>query len=360
MTVIASGLGAQAVVKAQPSCGGTFITTGQRTLIFKTIDLSIDPHVVNGGPYLAAGQLTNLLSARVLTWQDAKFTIKGDMQNTAMALLLACALGSPAALTEIGTTTAYELGGSSGATASAPDLNDTWFDLQLSLPDTAGNANPLSFHSCVIQKAEWVFDRVNLVSYEYDCIAQQAESATTLLAATEPTSQVPFDMANASGVTGAALPVNTSGFAIGTFGSEEVQPGLKKITFTLNRKLYAEANRMYGGYQFQQSPVTDGYVDMGVSIETDFTPQVYTDLVQLLLSGDPTSVVAQAVGPLISGTSYNTFSLNTPAFVVDDPKAYPSLAGPDVLKSTITGTAKIDVAGDPWLKSTLITADTTF
>lgn len=361
MTVVASGLGATCVAKAQGTWGGTFMTTGQRTIIFKTAKFNFDPHYVQGGTYLAGGQLAPLGSARVQTWLDAKVTITGDMQNTAQVPLLIAALGTSSALAQIGTTTAWGINGAGPAVASAPDLNSTYVDMQFTVPDDSGTAHPFSFHSGVVQKAEWVFDRAGLVTYSYDLIFQQVETSTSALSVTEPFTQVPLDMANASGVTGSALTANTSGIAVGTYNSEVVVSGIKKATYTLDRKLAAEADRMYMGYAFQQNPVTNDYVDLGVSLELDYTASSKTALWDILLSGALTSVISQSASSTQIGTSthYPLFSLQTPSFGVDNPDGTPSPDGPKLVGNTLSGKAHIDASNDAWLNACLVTADTT-
>lgn len=350
---IGSGLGAQAVAKSQGTWGGTYMSTGYTTLLFKTAKLTFDPHIVNGGPYLNSGQLAELASARVLTWNDAKVTLTGDMMNTAAARQLICAMGTSATYSEIGTTTAYGIGGTAGGAIGAPDANNTWTDLQIGIPTTDGTVNPFSFHSGVIQKAEWVFDRAGIVTYSYDYIFQSVETVTALLTATPSTSPQPFSMATSSGLTTASC------FAIGTYGSEAIQDGIKKATLTLERTLAAEADRMYLGFQLQQSPVTADYVKVTWGLEADFTPTAKTSLFALLESGAAVpSVYAQAVGSAIGSSGYNnTLKFVTPSTYVDS-GGEPNPDGPKIVGNTITLSAKIDTGNDAFLTCIYESGDT--
>lgn len=360
MTTIGSGGGAQCVMKAQSSWGGTFMSTGQRSVPFKTAKFNFDPHYVQGGPYLAAGQLAPLGSARIQTWQDARFTITIDMLNTACSPLVIAAIASSSTWSEIGTTVAYGLNGAGPASASAPDLQNTYLDVQFGVPDDSGALHAFNFHSCVVQKAEWVFERANLVTASFDLIAQQIETTTGLLTYTAPTAEVPFAMNNATATAGLALPAHTSGFAFGTYNSEVSEPGVKKATVTLDRKLAAEADRMYLGYQFQQNPVTNDYVDLGVAFDIDYTSATQSTLWTYLLGGNLTSLVIQSViGTAIVGTQYPTFALQIPSFGVDNPDAAPSPEGYKIVQTTMNGKGHTDTAGDPWLNCTFVTADTT-
>jgi hypothetical protein len=358
MTVIGSGGGAQLMMKAQASWGGTFMTTGQRSVPFKTAKLNYDPHYVQGGPYLSGGQLAPLGSARIQTWQDAKITLTVDILNTAMVPLLIATLGT-GTLSQIGTTIAYGIGGAAGVSASAPDLNSTYLDIQLNVPDDAGALHAQNFHSCVVQKAEFMFDRAELVTGTFDLIAQQVETSSAALTYTANTSLVPFAMNNATATAGSSLPAHTSGLAFGTYNSEVSEPGIKKATITLDRKLAAEADRMYLGYQFQQNPVTNDYVDLGVSLDIDYTSATQANLWSYLLGGNLVSVLCQSViGTAIVGTSYPTFMLQIPSFGVDSPDATPSPDGYKIVSTTMSGVGHIDPAGDPWLNCIYQTADT--
>ena len=355
MTVtLGSGLGAQAVAKSQAVWNGTFMSSGQTTLLWKSAKITEDPHIVQGGPYLNSGQLAALASTRELTWNDAKVTLTGDMMNTAAARQLICALGTSATFSEIGTSTAYGIGGTAGGAIGAPDTNNTWTDLQIGIPTTDGTVNAFSFHSGVIQKAEFMFDRAGLVTYSYDYIFANVETATGLLAATPSTSPQPFSMATSSGTTAGSC------FAIGTYGAEAIQDGIKKATLTIERALASEADRMYLGFVSQASPVTNDYVKVTWSLEADFTPTAKTALFALLESGAAVpSVYAQAVGSAIGSSGYNNlFKIVTPASYVDS-GGEPNPDGPKIVGNTIVLSAKIDVANDPFLTCFYQSLDTT-
>lgn len=358
MTTFGSGLGATCVMKAQNTWNGTFMSTGQRTVGFKTAKFNFDPHYVQGGTYLL-NQVAPLGSARIQTWQDARFTLTGDMFNTTMVPLLIAAMGA-GSLTQIGTGIAYGIGGSTGVAASSPEVNSTWLDVQFNIPDDSGTQHAFSFHSCAVVKAEWVFDRTGLVTYSYDLVASQIETATGALTATAPTNPVPFAMNNATATAGSALPAHTSGIAYGVYNSEVSEPGIKKCTVTLERKMAIEADRMYLGYQFQQPPVANDYVDATISLDVDYTTATQSGLWTYLLGGNLVSILAQSViGTAITGTTFPTFSLQMPSFGVDNPDFAPSPDGPKIVSQTATGKAHIDLAGDPWFNLVYVTADTT-
>lgn len=303
-----------------------------------------DPHLVYGGPYLEGGITVVPGAARVSTYLDAKGTLMGDVTSTAQALLLKVALASSASLTQLGTTSAWELGGASGANMGVADTNGSYFDMQFGVPTTDGTQRAYTFHSCVITKAEWVFDRAGLVTYSYDFDAQQVEQTTALITPTFPTNSVAFNMANAASL-----------FKIGTFGAEATVDGVKKATFTLERPMATD--RIYLGQTVKQSPITNQYINLSCTLEADFTPANKTALWDLFLTNTPISVVATSVGSVIGGGNSNTFGMNlTNAFI--DSNAEPNLDGPDRINNTLTLKGTVDAASDPALKATLITSDT--
>jgi len=345
-TSIGSGLGGFAAVAQQPTYGATFVTP-TRTLMFKSAKTTYDPHIVQGGPYLQGGHTVDFGTAHIQTWLDASGTLMGDVCNSSHALLFATSLASTATLTALGTTTAYELGGASGASMGVADTNGSYIDMQLGVPTSDGVQRPENYHSCVITKAEWVFDRSGIVTYSYDFNAQYVEKTTTLITPTYTTAPVPFAMNTTSSV-----------FKAGTYGSEAAIDGVKKVTFTLERPMATE--RIYLGNQYKDAPVTNALVKLGMAMEVDYTTAAKTGLFDIFLAGTSLSVVATAVGAAIGSSGYNnTFGLNmTNAFVQTGGES--PLDGPDIVHNTINWTGTVDAANDPALKGTLITADTSF
>lgn len=349
MTVIGSGLGGAVVIAPQATYGGTPSFTSGRTLgTFKSFKSTYKQHPVQGGPYLRNGELIDIGSARELIYQDATAVITGDVANIGQALLVASAFGSSATLTQIGTTTAYQLGGASGFSISAPELTNTFIDVQALVPTNAGTQIAETYHSGYITKAVFVFDRTGLVSYEYDVDFQYVEKTTAAATVTEPGGPVPFSMANASAL-----------FKVGTFGSEVgLADAIKKCTITIDRKVAAE--RIYLGATNKAMPVSNAKADITVALEADYSADAKTALFDLQLAGTATSVVCTAVGGAIGASgSKDTFSLNATNLFVDTGGESP-LDGPDLVHNTVNLKGTIDTAGDPALKGSLITADTTF
>ena len=351
-TSIGSGIGGYLLGATQGTYGGTPVFTSARTFgTMKSFKPTINIHPFQGGPYLRNGEIFNLGTTRLILWQDATATLMGDMATIGQAMLVNAALAPAAAtLTALGTTTAYGLGGATGISAGAPDTNLTLIDMQAGVPTSDGTLNGQTYHSGIITKAVWTFDRAGLVSYEYDLDFQYMETATALTVASEPAGPIGFTMYSTAG--------GGSTFKVGTYGAEAAIPSIRKCTITLERKM--NLDRIYVGQQYKSLPVTNDKALITVSIEADYSPQGKTALFDIFPAGTPLSIVAAAIGPQI-GTSgyYNTFQLNPTNCFVDTGGEAP-LDGPDLVKNTLSLSGTIDAAGDSALKALLYTADTGF
>lgn len=349
---LGSGLGGFTAIVAQPTYGATFVTP-TRTLYSKTNKPTFDPHIVQGGPYLAGGRVVDTGSAHVQTYQDAKGTLAGDMMNTGAALLLATAFGSSAKLTQSGTTTAYELGGTGGIELGAPEKNNepnakngSQFDMQYAAPTTAGEQEAYNFHSCMVQKAVWVFDRTGLVTYSYDYDAQFVETSTGLITPSYTTTGVPFSMGQTASV-----------FQIGPPGAEITLGGVRKITITVDHKLATD--RIYLGQEYKEIPVSNGLIDVTVVAECDYTEAARTVL-NTFLKNEPQALTCTAVGNAIgSSGKKDTLSMQvTNGFIQTGGEA--PLDGPDIVKNTVTLKGTINAANEAAMKAKLITGDSQF
>jgi hypothetical protein len=351
VSTLGSGLGGFAAVAPQPTYGASFVTP-TRSVTFKTGKSTWNPHIVDGGPYLLYGQLLSPGSTHIQTWLDATGTLTGDVVTTGQAALTAWAFASNKTLQQIGTTTAYALGGLSGVSLSNADANvgagsAACLDMQYGVPMTNAQLNPVNFHSCLCTKAEWMFDRAGLVGYSYDFDAQTVESQTALITPTVNDSPVAFAMNNTNCV-----------FKLGPYGSEITIDGVRKATVTLERKY--DTNRIYLGNALKEQPITNDYVDFTVSMDVDNTSTAYADVFGTWLTNTPVSIIIESVGAQIGTSGFNnTFALFiTDAFIMTGGET--SLDGPDLVKNTVSFKGFIDVNGDPAMKALLITSDSTF
>src|SRR5581483_12030182 len=135
-----SGLGGAVGIAAE-STYGTWVAP---TRWIEVRDAKLQERVKTvQGTGLASGRLVDLGSRRRETWTDAGGTIDLEFLNSGMALLLVNAMGSNATLSQIGTTSAYQL----TANLGAPD-NQNYLSMQSLVPNTAGTIFQQNFHGC--------------------------------------------------------------------------------------------------------------------------------------------------------------------------------------------------------------------
>lgn len=340
-----SGLYGSVIVAAQSVYGAIPSFTTSKAPLFKSFKPTHNQHPVQGGPYLRNGELVDLGSAREAIYLDAIVTLSGDMASTGAAALLNAAIGGGATLSQLGTTLAYGLGGSTGTNIGSAAANGSFIDLQVQNPDAAGTLHPFTYHSGVVTKAVWVFDRTGLVTYEYDLDFQTVETTTVAATVTEPAAPVPFTMANAA-----------SAFKVGVKGSETAVGGVRKATITLEPKY--NTTRIYLGNQLKSMPVPSDKIKITVALDVDYEADAKAALFDLQIAATPISLVCSAVGAMIGATTTpNTFTLNPTNLFVDTGGEAP-LDGPDLIKNTINLSGTIDTAGDPAFNAILLTADT--
>lgn len=352
-----SGLGVYgAVVRKKEYVGAFGVPT--RTLYLKTFKPTWDPHFVQGGPYLGYGRIADIGSAHVKMGTDAKATLTGDVMTTAQALLLASAFGCNPTLKQIGTTAAYEIfhtapGGAAeaGLVLEAPESHDAeklsaFLDLQIGVPYTNAEINPQNYKSGVVTKAEFVFDRMGLVSYSYDIDFRTVEpSGGTLIVPSATVAGVPFAMNETS-----------SAFKIGTPGGAVALQGVRKMTVTLEHKMATD--RWYLGEAEKSLPVSNGLVDVGISLESDYTEAAKAAF-EAFLKNEPKEIIAEAFGAEIGSSGHkNTFTLKLPNVFINS-GAEPPIDGPDLIKTTLAAKGTINATNEPVVSATLITGDST-
>ena len=348
-----SGLGAWATVARHKEYAEAFVTASPRTLYFKTFKPVWDPHFVQGGPYLAGGRIADISSAHVKMGLDAKGTLTGDVMTTAQALLLASAFGSNATLKQSGTTAAYELftGTKKGIVLEAPDSHDSakeasFLDIEVGTPYTNAENVGWRYKAGVVTKAEFTFDRMALVSYSYDIDFRKVEEHANPTLPAFTTSGVPFAM-NETG----------SAFKIGNPGSTSALAGVRKMVVTLEHKMATD--RWYLGETEKSLPVSNGLVDITVSMEADYT-EAAKNVFNTFLNNEAQEIIAEAEGAEI-GTSgkKNKLLFKVPNIFINS-GAEPSIDGPDIIKNTITAKATIDTSNDAVVSAELVTGDTTY
>lgn len=338
MAGIGGGLGGSVGIAAEATYG-TFVAP-TRALEVRSAKLQEVPHIAQGTG-LANGRTVDLGSRRVPMWFDANGSINMEWLNSGMALLLANIMGSNATLTQLGTTSAYQLVANYGV----PD-NQNYFSLQNLVPDTGGTIHAVSYHGCKIEKATFSIDLQNPLMLDLS-IDSQYEDQT--IAAFTPAYTANTAIFTAFGMS----------FKAGALGSEVFVDGVRKFTLRIERTL--KKDRIYVGGTHKDEPTTSGVTKISGSMDVDLLPTNKAVLWDLMHSQTAVpSIVADFVGAAIGSSGHNNeLKLNVTNVFIDS-GGTPELDGPDIVTTTMNFTGLIDAANDNPFTATLTTSDTTF
>lgn len=264
-----------------------------------------------------------------------------EFLNQGMALLLANAMGSPATLTQLGSTSAYQIACSLGA----PD-NQNYMSLQTLLPDTGGNIKQQNFHGCKLQSTEWTIDMSNPLMWTFNVDSQQFENTS---AAGSPTFTSNSRIFTFTGMN----------FKVGAYGSESFIDGVTKMTCKIERGFYTK--RIYMGQSAKSEPLSNAVVKISGTADVDLTPTNKSVLWDIYHTQTAVpSIVMGFTGAAIGTSGYNDSLVLNPTDVFIDTGGTPELDGPDVVKATLNWSGLIDTANDSAFKATLTTSDATF
>ena len=296
------------------------------------------------GTGLAAGRLFDLGTRRRETWTDAGGTAELEVLNQGFALLLNNIMGANGALTQVGTTTAYQLGGASGISLGAPD-NQNYLSMQALVPNTAGTIFQQNFHGCKFTKATFSIDMQSPLTVQLDIDSQQVTTAEA--------AGTPSYTANTRTFTFQGM-----NFKVGAFGSEASIDGVRKMTCTIERGM--EVNRIYMGQSAKAEPVSNAVVKISGTADLDLTAadkSVFWDLYHS--QNAVPSIVMDFVGNAIGTSGKNDELILNPTNVFIDSGGTPELDGPGITQTTLNWSALIDSSNDAALIAKLTTADTT-
>lgn len=339
---IGGGLGGSIVIGVETAYGTTSVTLS-RAVEVRSAKIDERVHTVQGWG-LAAGRSVELSSRRNTEWKDAGGEIEVEFLSTGMALLLATAMGSSATLVAVTTSsTAYNATFAYGV----PD-GQNFFAAQALVPDTGGTIHPYTFHGGKITKAEWSIDRTNLLMCTYTADFQHVETATAAATPSFTTNNTAFDGVDLNG-----------NFKVGTLGSEAAVDGVRKFTVSLERELDTERIYLGDTATGKHEPLTKNWTKITCSMEVDLTSTNKAVLWDIYDSQASQSIIAEFVGPVITGSYNNTIKFSLPNVQLDT-NGTPQLDGPDLVRATLNFTALIDAGNDAPLSIYLITPDATF
>ena len=328
---IASGLAAQIGVAAE-STYGTYVAP-TRFPEYNKADLKKKKNVVQGGG-LAAGQIAQLGSRRVVTSESVEGGFELEVANKGMGLLLAHLLGSSATPVQQGATAAYLQAHTVG------DNIGKSLTIQHGVPDLTGTVRPFTFKGCKLSGAEFSCKVGEPLTMSLDVDGRQASEVETLVAASLATGVAPFHWAQMS-------------VKLGTFGAEAAVSGVKGFSVKFDRGMASE--RFYAGAAgLKAEPVMNDWLKVSGSLDVDLVNKA--DFADRFAADSATSLVIEFVGPLIASTYYQTFRIKVPMVFFDGDT--PTVDGPDVTSGGYPFVAQLD-GTNPLVSIDYISTDTT-
>ena len=328
---IASGLAAQIGVAAE-STYGTYVAP-TRFPEYNKADLKKKKNVVQGGG-LAAGQIAQLGSRRVVTSESVEGGFELEVANKGMGLLLAHLLGSSATPVQQGATAAYLQAHTVG------DNIGKSLTIQHGVPDLTGTVRPFTFKGCKLSGAEFSCKVGEPLTMSLDVDGRQASEVETLVAASLATGVAPFHWAQMS-------------VKLGAFGAEAAVSGVKGFSVKFDRGMASE--RFYAGAGgLKAEPVMNDWLKVSGSLDVDLVNKA--DFADRFAADSATSLVIEFVGPLIASTYYQTFRIKVPMVFFDGDT--PTVDGPDVTSGGYQFVAQLD-GTNPLVSIDYISTDTT-
>ena len=328
---IASGLAAQIGVAAE-STYGTYVAP-TRFPEYNKADLKKKKNVVQGGG-LAAGQIAQLGSRRVVTSESVEGGFELEVANKGMGLLLAHLLGSSATPVQQGATAAYLQAHTVG------DNIGKSLTIQHGVPDLTGTVRPFTFKGCKLSGAELSCKVDELLTMSLDIDGRQASEVETLVAASLATGVAPFHWAQMS-------------VKLGAFGAEAAVSGVKGFSVKFDRGMASE--RFYAGAGgLKAEPIMNDWLKVSGSLDVDLVDKA--DFADRYATESATSLVIEFVGPLIASTYYQTFRIKVPMVFFDGDT--PTVDGPDVTSGGYPFVAQLD-GTNPLVSIDYISTDTT-
>lgn len=298
-------------------------------------DLKKTKNVVQGGG-LAAGQMVQDGSRRVVTSEAAEGGIELEVPTKGFGLLLTHIFGSAGTPVQQAATAAYL------QTRALADAVGKSMTVQSGIPDRNGTVNPYTVLGGKVLTAEFSCELNGLLTVTVSVDGQILVEDETLAAPSYSTGVKPFHSGQMSVKTG-------------TYGAETAIDGVKGYTLTIERPLQVDA--YYAGAATagtKAEPVLNDWVKVSGTLETDFVDKA--DLADLFSADTPTALVAAWTGATIASTYKNLFQLNTSQVFFEE--GSPTLEGTEVVGLSVPFTAQFD-GTNPVVSSLYMSTDTT-
>lgn len=261
------------------------------------------------GGSMAAGRHVRLGSRRYVTSQAGAGPVKLQVPSKGIGLLLQALMGGTVTPAQQAATAAYL------ATFPLADPFGNKLTMQGGVPDLAGTVRPYTFLGCKVLAIEFTcgIDEPLMATVEVDC---RKVSEVETLASPSYSSTNCFHFAQ-------------SAVKLGTYDSEAVVDGIRKMTVRIERK--SRTDRFYhGNAGLKSEPIVNDYTMISGTVEADYLDKtVFADR----FAGDTATALDWVfTGPNIESTYDETFRIRVPQIFFNGDT--PTVDGPDVVSGS--------------------------
>jgi len=273
---------------------------------------------------------------RVVTTKAAKASIDElVVSNRDMGILFSLIMG--------GTPTPSNLGGAPVAYQALFPLVDhagKFASVQSGVPLVGGTVVPQTALGSKVTGAEFSCGVDELLTVKVDFDSRDLTESQTLAAASYSTGRKPFHFGQMGAKVGA------------TVGAAAAAGGVRKVTLKIDRKV--KTDRFYANNAgLKEEPITNDKVAVTGTIAADY--KTAADFADRFRDDTQFALVWEFIGPLISGSNFETFRVTLPACFLDGDT--PMVDGPDVVNTSFPFKVYDDLTTGYALQITTISQD---
>jgi tail tube protein len=277
--------------------------------------------VYQGGG-MAAGRLMQPGTRRVITTKGAGGNFACSVSSVRMGHLFNGLMGGTVTPVQQGATPAYL------QTHALGDPFGKFYTMQSGIPDLGGTVRPYTFLGCQVDMCEFSCDLGGPLTAAFTMACRDVTEGQTLAAPSYPTANE-FHWAQAA-------------LKLGTFGAEAQVDGVRKVAVKIERRKH-DGGPYMGNAGLRSQGVINDWAKITGTLEADYLTKA--DFADRFASDASTSMVWEFIGPLISGSNFETFRLTLPQVFFDTDT--PTAESPDVVRTSYNFTAQFDGTNQP-------------
>ena len=306
---IGSGIGGSFGV-VDESTYGTIVAPSRHYRVRKA-NIKRKQTAVQGGG-LAAGQLMQAGSQRVITSQSGEGGLEMDVFQTKMGLLFKHITGTAATPVQQAATAAYL------QTYPLVDNFGRMLTGQVNTPQRDGTNRAQTGAGGKITSAEFSCKAGEVLALNLEFDYQKHTDAQAYAAPSYPDASPPFHFAQ-------------MGVKTGAYNSEVAAAGVKGMSVKFERPQDVDDAFYANNAGLKDQPVLNDFLNVGGTIDADFVDKALW--VDRYNNNTPFSLVWEFVGDIIASTYRYTFRITLPECYVDGET--PGLEGPEVVSGSI-------------------------